>query len=75
MGGRFFFSVSEEVVYSLDLLFDIFRKSIHLTHVLRFGKEELVYDYLFTSQSEFHTVRGAVFFLLYLHLFCPNLRY
>ena len=71
MGGRFFFSVSEEVVYSLDLLFDIFRKSIHLTHVLRFGKEELVYDFLFTSQREFHTVRGAVFFYFTFTYFVP----
>ena len=38
-------------------------------YVSQLGEEDLVYDYLFTSQRESHSIPDMDF-LLYLHLFC-----
>ena len=63
--GCFFFFVPEEIVYSfLNFVFDIFWNSIYLTHVSQFGKEDLVYDYLITSQRESDSVPDMDFFII-----------
>ena len=46
-----FFSISEEIVYSSNYLFDIFSSSLYLTYVPQFSSENLVKSYLFTSQG------------------------
>ena len=49
-----FFAVPVEIVYSFNcnFLFDIFRNGINLAAVPKLGYKDLVYDYLFTSQTE-----------------------
>ena len=43
---------------------------MNLAYVSQLGEEDLVYDYIFTSQREPHFVPDMDF-LVYLHLFCP----
>ena len=62
-GGRIS-SHSREIVYSFNFLFDIFWCSIYLIHVPQFGREDLVYDYLFTCQRESHSVPDIDFFVI-----------
>ena len=61
------FPVPGEIVYSFfNFFFDIFWNSISLTQILHFGKENLVYDYFFTSQreSDFFAIPSHIFFPL-----------
>ena len=51
-----FFPVAEEIVSSFfNFLFDIFWNSVNLAYASQPGEEDLVYDYLFTTQREFHS--------------------
>ena len=60
-----FFSVREEIVYSFfNFLLDIFWNSINLAYVSHLGEEDLVYDYLFTSQRESRPVPDMDFFAI-----------
>ena len=66
-----FFPVSEEIVYSFfSFSFLIFWNSINLVYVSQLGNEDLVSDYIFTSQRESHCVPDMEFFAN-LQLFCP----
>ena len=58
------FSIPEEIVYSSYFLLDIFSVTIYLTYVPQFGQEDLVYDYLFSSQRESHPVADMDFFII-----------
>ena len=52
-----FFPAQEEIVYSFfNFYFDIFWNSINLAYASQNGEEDLVYNYLFTSQRESHSV-------------------
>ena len=67
-----FFTVPEEIAYSaFNFLFDIFWNSINLVYVSQLGDEDLIYNYLFTSQQRESPSVADMDFLLYLHLFCP----
>ena len=68
------FSVLEEIVYFFNFLFDIFRNSIYLIYVPQLKQEDLVHDYLFTSQKESHSFPDT-YFLLYFFLFFPSWSY
>ena len=60
-----FFPVPEEIVYSFfNFLFDIFWNSINLACASQLGEEDFVYDYLFTSQIESHSVPDMDFFAI-----------
>ena len=66
-----FFPVPEDITYSLlNILFDIFWDSINLVYVSKLVEEGLVYDYLFTSQRESHSIPDMDFFAVP-YLFCP----
>ena len=66
------FPVPGEMVYSFfKIFFDIFWNSISLTQILHFGKEDLVYDYLFTSQRESEFVPDMDFFAIPSHILFP----
>ena len=57
------FPVPGEIVYSFfNFFFDIFWDTINLLYVSLLGEEDLVYDYLFTSQRESHSVLDMDFF-------------
>ena len=47
---------------------------MYSNYVSQFGLEDLVYDYLITSQKECHSFPDMDF-LLHLCLFCPNWSY
>ena len=56
--------IPEEIVYSLfNFFFDILWNSIYLDYAPKFGWEDLIYNYLFTSQRESHSVPKRNFFL------------
>ena len=60
-----FFSVPKEIVYSFfNFLFDIFWNSINLAYISQLGDDDLVYDYLFISQGESHSVQEMDFFTI-----------
>ena len=66
-----FFSLAEEIVFSFFyFLFDIFWNSINVAYVSQLGEEDLIYDYLFTSQCSLILFQIKIF-LLYLRLFLP----
>ena len=58
------FSIPKEIVYSFYFLLDIFWVTIYLTYVPQFGQADLVYDYLFSTQSESHPVADMDFFII-----------
>ena len=59
----FLFIVLEEIVYSLfNFLFDILWNSIYLNNVPKFGWD-LVYNHLFTSQRESHSLSNLEVFV------------
>ena len=61
-----FFPVSEEIVYSFfSFSFLIFWNSINLVYVSQLGNEDLVSDYIFTSQRESHSVPDMGFLLTF----------
>ena len=60
LGSLIFFIVPDEIVYSLFNFFYILWNSIYLNYVPKFGSEELVYNYLFNSQRESHSVKLAL---------------
>ena len=67
-----FFTVPEEMAYSFfNFLFDIVWSSINLVYVSQLGEEDLVYNYLFTSQQRESPSVADMDFLLYPQLFCP----
>ena len=49
----------------------IFWISIYLTYVSQFGQKDLVYDYLFTSQSKSHSIPYMDFFFYNMTYFFP----
>ena len=60
-----FFPVPEDITYSLlNILFDIFWDSINLVYVSKLVEEGLVYEYLFTSQRESHSIPDMDFFAI-----------
>ena len=62
-GKSDFFIVSEEIVYPFfNFLSDILWDRIYLNFVPKFG-QELVYNYLFTSQRESYSVPNMNFFV------------
>ena len=66
-----FFPVSEEIVYSFfSFSFLIFWNSINLVYVSQLGNEDLVSDYIFTSQRESHSL-SDMGFLLTCNYFVP----
>ena len=70
-----FFSLAEEIVFSFfNFLFDIFWNSINVAYVSQLGEEDLIYDYLFTSQCSLILFQIKIF-LLYLRLFFPHLEF
>ena len=56
-----FFPILEGIAYFFNFLFNIFCINIYLTFVQQFEKQDLVYEYLFTSRGEFHAVPGMYF--------------
>ena len=52
----FFLPGPEEILYFFNILFDIFWNSTNSACVSKLGEKGLVYDYLFTSQRESHSV-------------------
>ena len=76
-----FFPVPEKIVYSFfNVLFDILN-SINLAYISQLANEDLVSDYIFTSQKESHSLPDTGFLLtlnyhsghLPPHLFCREL--
>ena len=59
-----FFPGPEEILYFFNILFDIFWDSTNSACVSKLGEKELVYDYLFTSQRESHSVPDMDFFTI-----------
>ena len=56
---------TEKIVYSFfNFLFDMFWNSINLVYVPQLGEDDLVYDYLYTSQRESHPVRDMDLFAI-----------
>ena len=57
-----FFIIPEEIAYSLfNFLFDILWNNVYLKYVPKF--EDLIYNNLFTSQRESHSVPVMEFFV------------
>ena len=50
-----FFPVPEKIVYSFSMSFLIFWNSINLVYISQVGNEDLVSDYIFTSERESHS--------------------
>ena len=64
-----FFPVPEEIVYSfLNFFSNIFWKSINLAYVSQLRGEDLVYDYLFTSERGSHSVPDMDLFAILLFI-------
>ena len=64
LGNLIFFIVPEEIAYFLfNFLFEIFWNNIYLNYVPKFGYEDLVYNDLFPSQRESHSVPDMGFFV------------
>ena len=62
--GGCFFPGREEILYFFNILFDIFWDSTNSACVSELGEKGLVYDYLFTSQRESHSVPDMDFFAI-----------
>ena len=64
--GGCIFPIPEEIVYSFfNGLFDMFLNSTNLAYVSQLGEEDLVYDYLFTSQKGSHSLSDMAFFVIF----------
>ena len=70
MSGRLYFCLFQRLYIFLSISFSIYFGIIFLTYISKFGEEGLVYDYLFTSQREPHSVPDMDFFL-YCAYFVP----
>ena len=56
LGGCIFSCSIGNCIFFFSISFLIFWNSIHLTHVSQLGNEDLVDDYIFTSQRESHSL-------------------
>ena len=60
-----FFPVPGEIVNSFfNFLFGIFWKNINLAYVSQLAEKDLIYDCVFTSQRESHSVTDMDFFAI-----------
>ena len=73
MSGRLnFFPIPEDIAHSLfNILCDIFWDSINLVYVSKLVEEGLVYEFLFTSQRESHSIPDMDFFCYTFTYFVP----
>ena len=70
LAGCIFSCSRGNCIFFFSISFLTFWNIINLAYVSQLGNEDLVSDYNFTSQREYHSVPDMGF-LLYLQLFCP----
>ena len=69
LSGRFYFILFQRKLHILfSISFLIFWNSINLAYVSQLGNEDLVSDYIFTSQRESHSLPDMGFLITFIYL-------